>query len=378
MAVNKLSSPFGPYDSGTYYLSDGWDSAWKFAKIQSAHQPVVVNIMGDSISVGVNRSYARSFGNQLAQYLQSTYGAYGDYWPTSYGYLGSFGPWSSAASSAVYTGGGPFGEFLYSSSLAASALQTWTAPYPVTAMDFLWWDNFTNSATWQYSIDGAAGTTITNAATAVNFIRRTSVTGLSYAPHTFSWGWQSANAACASGGLSVLLPGATSGIYIARHGGPGASTQWFNTEPGDFTGIASVGRGLTGLPTGAQLSIIELSANDINGGLAIGAFQQALTQLIRGLRRAQFNCSIAFVITSYPDGTIDDASSAAAGFANQTTAYTWHQAIYQIAQHQGCAVVDVHKRWGATPFAKGFLPSGNLHPLEAGQNDITTAIQEIL
>lgn len=361
--------------SGYLYLPDGWDSGWKAAKDLNPRPSVAM--IGDSISVGVSGAgYTGCFSEQVYRMLVAQLGSSADYYAAQMGYLGgdtNGGPWSTLQNGATltrYTGSSGWMGFLYSNLLTAVASQTFTTPYPCTALDIIYWDSFAAAAsTWGYQIDGGATQTVTNGAT--NTIKKISISGLPYAIHTVAWGWQSANAAAAMQGIVTYRSPASAGLLFARHNASGAGIA-------DIAGTYWNGQNFSWpavFPIAPHLALIDLVTNDINNNVTIANFTKGVHQLIRALRRAQPNCSLLWLVPSYPDHTIDDVNT---GFANDAVAYTYHVELLRLAQLYGFGLVNFHTKWGSTPYGAGLLPNNDVHPTAAGQADIFATIAPLL
>ncbi|HZU13901.1 MAG TPA: SGNH/GDSL hydrolase family protein [Chloroflexota bacterium] len=356
--------------SANYLITPpGWDDGYQAAKANAGTAPMNIAVFGDSIAAGVNSSNAVAFPEQIQRLLVARHGLWGDYWPGVFGWSQAVNGrgWSGAQNGATLTtySGEGYGPWWYSSSTASNASQTFTTPYACTAFDILYWDSFAaNGSTWQYSLDGGATVTVTN--TASSTIKRISFSGLALGIHTFAWGWQSANATAAIMGAATYAgsggagTGGT-GVATIRYGASGTALYDFRANPTTLQAARNPHQ------AAADLAILELVTNDINGNNALATVEQSLYEICKALRADNPNCSFLFVIPSYPDTTLDDCKHA---FANSRTAYQWHDVLYRAALRFDGALADIHRKWGGQGHALGFQSSSDLHPLTAGQNDI--------
>ncbi|MGI8828037.1 MAG: SGNH/GDSL hydrolase family protein [Chloroflexota bacterium] len=360
------------------YLPDGWNTRWLAAKGGAGSVPARLHIQGDSLAVGVGIStFAGTWTEQLHRYLLSELGGrWGEFHAAQMGYLGgdaNGGPWSSALNSATITRYPiSFGGGIYSPTTTSVAYQTFTTPFACTAFDFYHYA-WNYPGTWNYSLDGGANVQVTNPADLL--IHKIGFSGLTLQAHTFSWGWSSANATVNPQGCVTYAPGnPEGGLFFGIFGASGCAMN--DCVPASLSGVgtSSLAPG-GGSPVGADLVVCQLVTNDVSNGITVAAFSQSMSQMIRAYRRAQPGCSFLFVIPSYPDSTIDHVTSA---FGHQPIAYQYHEEILRLAQLNGCAVVNFHQKWGATPYASGYMPSNDLHYNQTGHNDVFAAIQALV
>lgn len=380
------------YQPSYIILPSGWDTGWKAAKAAANTSPIRIKVFGDSIADGANAGYAVSWREVFYASLKAKLGL-GSYSESYDGWEGNAPPSGSPVSTTTSNGttNGGFTGLWFSSATTSSAYQTFTAPYACTAVDILYQClsghtgtfgfNLDPSATgnaFNYSIDGGASTGATTGTPVTGIAgsndgkyHRLSITGLPNATnHQFQWGWQSASAIFGGPSVTWYNPGATNGIAFMRFGGSGLGMN--QGAPASFIGTL----GVSGFPLPTDLLIINTITNDISGGVALGTIDTIFSQYVRAIRRSVSNCSVLVVIPAYPDSAVDDSTGGT--FSNKTTACQWHMELEKLAAHHGAGFVNIHTKWGSTPFAQGFLPATDLHPLAAGHADIASTVLSVL
>jgi lysophospholipase L1-like esterase len=366
----QIYAPVRPYA----VVPDGWDTAWKAAKLLAGSSPLPINIIGDSISAGGGTaSFTTSYAEKLLTQLQTVYGRYADSyhaWINQTDAPITGAPWVDNQT-CTRVAGQPWTGTVISAGVVAGAVQTFTTPYACTALDFLYYSGAGDGAkTFNYTIDGGANNLVTNPGD--NAIHRIAITALANTTHTFAWGTQSAGTAVRAMGCVTYKPGATIGLAAGRL--QASSNKTTDVNDGWLRNSQLV----TGVPTGPALAIIQLGTNDINANATPAAVEQQLRNVCRALKGGSGTkgCSTLFVITSYPDTTYDDSNPAGYSFAS--TAFAIFNSIYSEARRSCSAIIDFHAKWGATPFGQGFLTATDLHPTNAGHTDMYNAILPLL
>jgi hypothetical protein len=399
--MTRPSNPPGkiPY----LYLPPGWNSGWLAAKGAAASAPLYLQIIGDSIATGQGCSdcMAKSWPGLLRNSLQSQLGiALAAEYFTAYGYSPvatsniTNAPWSNALNGVGVTVALSVGwhrTWYVNSGATAVYHQTLTTPYACTAID-LWYIDF-QAGTWVYSVDGGSDVTVTNTAPNNNpsstEVKKISLTGLSAATHTISYGKQSAANVAIVQGATCWVTGNSpaSGLHVARMACNGAAAADWNASgqgPANrarlFSGCSpsrDSGSGTAlGYPMKNHLTIIEFGIND---AIALGANQErdfvaCITQMIQGIQRQNPSGSILLLAPCFPDAASD---SVPINF-NAMFYGPFLRSLASIAFAQNCAFLNMQSKWGETPYAQGFLPNNDVHPPDAGQADIANTILSII
>lgn len=347
----------------------GWDDGYQAAKAAAGRRPLRLQVFGDSIAAGYTTSFAGSFVEQAVALLRGRHGSYGDFWTNVFGFdtpdFVKGAGWSGALNGntmATASAKEGYGPWWFANGVTTNAAQSFTTPDPCTAFDLIYYDAFAAAAsTWQYSLDGAANVTVTNAADST--VKRIAFSGLANARHTVSWGWQSVNGgACIMG--AATYTGSGHGLAVGRMGAAG-------TQLADFQSPANLKGSV--FPLGADLAIIALATNDI--AQAAAGSEGYLYGLCRAVRANNPNASLLFVIPSYPLPSVDDCNHS---FANPGTAYTYHDMLYRAAARFDGALIDINRKWAGQGHALGFLPAADIHPTQAGQDDIAGVLLPLL
>lgn len=358
-------------------LPTGWNTGWEKAKRTISYTPACIAVLGTSISWGKGSTdfYAKGWAGRLKALLNSTYGVTGEHIPPQYS-AGSSAtgtvPWLH---SSITNYADLYGQaFAWASS--AGILTTFTSPYACTSLDIVHYDFA--AGTWHFTVDGIAAPTVTTTASTKQV--KTSYTGLTSDVHVVAIGNNSASNTPFLAGINIYT-NTTSGIWFARMAYSGASvTDYIATSPGPadrpilWQGIYAGGTTGFGFPTQPQLAIIELSVNDCTNAVTQVNYQSGLRRLVQALRRGSSDCSILFLVPCYPDGVNSDANVGGA----PTTYFNYIAYIHQIAQSFNCGVLNVHARWGETPFAGGLLTASDIHPTDSGHQDIANFVFSIL
>jgi lysophospholipase L1-like esterase len=142
-----------------------------------------------------------------------------------------------------------------------------------------------------------------------------------------------------------------------------------------------------GFPTQPNLTIIALGINDCNNARSETDFRNGLQRFIQATRRGNPNSSILLVSCYYPFNNQSGLSAYSgfaysddnnSGFANGDGWNAFKTAMARVARAYSCGFVDLEQRWGATPVAKGFLPNNDIHPTDAGHQDMANAILAVI
>jgi hypothetical protein len=396
------STPSRPY----LYLPDGWDTGWKAAKAAVGSSPQVVAYLGDSIGAGCRASDGPSKGlcGLLRTYLTGLYGSYGDFYnqflsnSLGSGYAGTY-PWTYQAN---WNSGGAGALGSYGSNSSALAFGTtgdvaFATPYACTALDLIARDTLSGGPwTWQYNVDKSDGTGLTTytlgGGTALNgSIYRVSLSGLASATHTVRIGNANVSGGLQLSGALTYQPGASAGILFANNAISGGYSYhfangvdpagrpwqaWQGTYKSNSTTTIKTG---FGYPAGASLAFLEWGINDCASFQPPDEmFFHTSHRIIQALRRASPNCSIVILIPCNPD---PDSSDSPGFFGTQANNKRWPlyiRMLYQLAQAYTCALVNIHAKWGETPYASGFIGSADPHPIDAGYADIAATIESVL
>jgi lysophospholipase L1-like esterase len=400
----------GEYTAPRYmYLPDGWDDCWRAAKAASERSVVQVLAIGDSVTVGANGADFNTDGwlEQVRTWLLSRNDLGGDYWPTYYSADYRAAAWSGTPPFVVSSGSGRswtawgLPELAYFTSTPAAGAITFTTPYACGDLDVLLLDG--NPGTWEFTVDGwqtgvsatggnatasvtgVAGTTATIQVTNVGGYRqkRVTVSGLSHATHTVTFGNQSATSVMMPMGVATYLS-RSAGLAFARMATYGRGLDKWALSSGVPSDRIQLLQGkidggtLTGFgfPTQPHLALLAVGVNDCGGSMKPAAFRQTLDRFCRALRRGRADCSIVFHVNSNPNAGSSDLTSG--NFTDPQNWLHYVEAMQACAERWRCAVVNTHERWGETPVAAGFMASGNAHPTLAGHSDIAEQLKEIL
>lgn len=375
----------------------GWNTVIKAVR---AVGPGHIAIRGDSIGAGQGASDwvpKGFFGKLRDAVIASGVLLAGEYFPMDYsasvnGSVGASTPWSVTKPDGtfknIYEAG--FGR-VYNIQPSGGAIDqiTFTSPAGCTGLDFIYGDF--QGGTMKATLDGVL-TTINCTGTStesVTVIKRQQWTGLTAGVHVLQIGTgQFSNTIQI---LGVLWRTAnTTGMFFSRHAHPGIAACNLVTPAGTNTGSGGVksypsdkvgilgaqtaGINFTGPPTQADLWINELGVNDAISHYDIDAMRQAWFKIVRAQRAGKANCSIVFVIPAYP-GLYTDVT------ISGSNAEMWPRykvAIYEVAAAFNAAVLDLDAKWGATPFAQGFMLNNNVHPTDAGHADIALDLASMI
>jgi hypothetical protein len=386
------------------YAPDGWDAGWKAAKAAAGSTPAQLLFLGDSVQVGQFCSdWKKSYVHLTRESLKAGLGGlHADFFPawglsaiSAAGPIPGTPPWS-----VVNAGATDSGRQLGLSWLGVSYdnnatnptpyyQQTFTSPDACTAMELYYLDY--NSGTFKFSIDGGADQTVTctNAGVAATSnTKRVQITGLASATHTLAVGKQTAAALCIPIGVATYPTGLTGGgLSIARFcaGLANLSNDWIvatqqppkrlelyaGQNPNNNTNTTYT----YGYPTQPHCTIVELGLNDCNQGATQANWEIALRRLIQGLRAGRSKASILFHLTCNPDTDISDNT---AGFVPANWP-VFTSSVYKFAQLYNCAILNTHAKWGENPVGAGLMSvAANVHPLDAGHQDIANDLLSIL
>ena len=402
-----------PTPTGQFlYLPTGWDAAWKAAKATIGSQRVNVVGIGDSVIAGqnstdimINSAWAVLRSKLLAANNNALGGDhYSLLYSAKYG-LGTATPpvvinGTQGTDYAPYYCGFTYGSFAGATTLTPAV--TCTPPYSVVGFDILYIDFAAGS--WTYNVDGGSNTTVTTTGpgtAAGAIVKKVSITGLTAGAHTLNINTNASGAnTCCILGINVYA--ASSGLCFANMGWfgmglvTGQNTNNALSDTGKFPpdrlalyqgyqGTTAAPTSLTGLgfPAQPDLAIIEFGINDANQSVARGTFRDALDRLVWTLRYGKNDaCSIMIVAAYTADGTIASSISVANQdyTAGQITAYRdLCAAMYEVAQVQGCAYVDVHGSFGRKPVTNGWVTSvSDIHPTVTGYAKMANLVSSIL
>lgn len=373
----------------------GWDDTWQTAKAAQATTPAWISFIGTSITAGqgstdwIPNGYVGKLKTSL---IAAGNTLYADYYPICYtstlnSTVGASTPWSAikaAQAHAEYQAGFNLAEGV--TTTASADQYTFTSPYACTRMD-LWCIDYA-SGTFDVKIDGGAAQTTTNTGPgtpAGATVKKVSFTSLANTTHTLSIG-------NSNGGNVIMILGVscfastTAGIGFARMGLPGLAAVNLATPVGAATGSSGVGSwptdkiglhsgsAVAGFPTQPALAVIELSVNDATYGMNVESYRYAIGRLIQSLRKGYLNCSIVFVLPSYPYNQYADSNIGGRPYHHLRIKAT----VEAMAAQFCCAVVDIDTKWGETPFGQGFLTNNDIHPTDAGHADIAAVLATIV
>jgi hypothetical protein len=383
------------------YLPDGWDTGWQAARAAAGATPAQIMFFGDSVQSGTAgcSDWKKCYPHLIREALKASLGGLkSDYFP-AWGYSLTTGaavigttPWSAQT---VTTASGRVGSigwhsFSYDTSGATAVyMQTFTSLDPCTAMDLFYQDY--NSGTWVYSVDGGADVTVTNTnggVAANTATKKISLTGLANTTHTIAVGKQSAASVCIPVGVSTHNSALAGGLQIARFCNASAdlANDYITANVGPTTrletlaGLTPSGGGGTGtafgFPQQPHLFIFELGVNDCANARNQTDYATALRRMIQAVRKGRPNASILLHTICNPDAAVSDNTSNLFAPGNWPGWMLLHQ---QYAQMYNCAILNTHAKWGEYPNTSGFLTNaGNVHPTDAGQQDIANDLLKIL
>lgn len=275
------------------------------------------------------------------------------------------------------------------------AVQTFTTPYACTAFDIHYLDQ--NSGTWDYWIDGGTHVTVTN--TGGSIMKKVSVTGLSNATHTVSFGNQNSSSRMQIMGVTTFVPGVTGGFQLARNAAQGDGLTYYTSQTGGpskkprlYSGVSpqadatqiSATNCTYGFPLQPHLFMVMMGLNDIGRGAGVTNvedFHGTLELFVRAVRAGVPNCSILIAVSFAPDTMTSDATNATNFEPTASGGLSWAQyaaRMYEIARMYNCAVVNIHEKWGQFPVNNGFIVSDGVHPTLNGSIDIAQAIASVL
>ncbi len=404
---------FAPAVARPYvFLPDGWDSAWKAARLASGTTPAFITVLGDSCLAGGSSTAWLTKGAiaLLQQSLWSRYGRYGVYYPathsTSFGAALSFTPtgtmpWSFDGNFNWFQNGLTQTAFWVSAGtlvFAAAGNAVFTMPTnagidipTATEIDLIMYDYA--SGQWQYTVDNALGTgavTVGPGSTTLSpggwgSVYRVPLTGLANAAHAVRISASSVqyganvcgaivydpttNKASGIGVAQMSLSGAQAFDYlVSPNGGPADRILQYQGQY-KTNSTTTVATGF-GFPAQPHLAIIELGINDCQNGVGLIQFRHSLRRTIQALRRGRNNASILFMISTNPDPESSDMTGG--HFLNSKNWGLYTQEIYDVAQTYNCGVLSYQTKWGETPVAQGYITATDAHPTDAGHAAIAT------
>lgn len=318
--------------------------------------------VGDSNTNGSAASaplYAQSYSGQLGSMLGRAFVDAG---------IGATADPGASDSRLVYAGAGwaygGVGFGLFGNGRRATGTGN-TATYgPVACTAFvLWYRKGPAEGTWSYSIDGAAAVNV-NANAATESIASVTTATLAAGTHTI------VITAPASGDISlVALEAANVGVGGARVIRVGSS--------GNSTNGLSVGNALSGhvaavTAMAPDLVIEMLGTNDfgtVNPPITPAVYKSQTAAFVQALLAAGID--VAVIVEPAPQ----------APRTGQTT-YTlvqYRQALYEVADENDIALIDMQDRWGDWVSANALgLMGDDYHPSNRGHNDTARAIYEAL
>lgn len=374
----------------------GWDTAWQAAKAAAKTTPAVLAAIGDSITAAqnsgdvMNNNWVELLANDLA--VSANGGRYADFYPL-WTYSSRFN--SSMIGTAPYTdpGGGSSWEGGYGRAVELGTGQNTTFTPPrntaVVGFDLIYVDAFVGSFT--YSVDGGSAQTVTTTLSSYtsSLIKKVSITGLTAGAHTITINGASGHA-CVLVGVAVYYSGGTGigitrsaynggravdlatpgGLNLGAGGVPSAPNNkllaWAGTTAGGSASVA-----YDGFPGQPSLAIIGLVVNDCVYGSALATYKTTLQRLIRALRRGTADCSILFLMPSFPDSIYSDAGVSGNGIYY----HRWKSVVADVARTFTCAVADIDGKWLSRGVALGFQGTADIHPNASGYADIYNTIK---
>lgn len=145
---------------------------------------------------------------------------------------------------------------------------------------------------------------------------------------------------------------------------PGA---WFGSKAGNFAVTGSVWQPLAAIATYApDLTLINLTINDSNGGTALATY---ITQLQQIITAAQAVGDVMLMI-GIPSNTTQATDGTLAGFI---------AAVNNLALINGCPVLDMSNRWQSYAAINPIFPYfDNLHAGALGYQDEAQAVYDVL
>jgi hypothetical protein len=311
-----------------YTLPRGWRDAWDTAKAAVGATPARVAIMGDSFFQGRGSSNYQTKGSQnlLASAIKAAYGDGADFWMTSdsadfeSAYTGT-PPWVKGSLALGYNSQG-FGRTAFNSGSPTGTVWTFTTPYACTDIDILYYRYNTTAGTWKYTVDGGADQTVTPANQGK--VTRIALTGLANTTHTLVFKDPSAATTMGVVGVVTYKTKGTN-VYVARCGWSGArighlfdpSTPLIdpNSQADSARRLGtlywrgdSTATGDTDFPARPHLAIAAIGLNDNLNSVVSEDYFDAVTRLVRGLRRGVKDCSILLVAHNYPDTENTDSN----------------------------------------------------------------------
>jgi hypothetical protein len=378
-------------------LPQGWDAVWTAAKAAAQTTPAWLVAVDNSVLSGAFANVDWNVNGCIAQLRTELltnrgFALYGDFWSLSMSvdfspsYVGT-PPWvindttNRSKSYSGYAGGA-----IWNASMANPAA-TFTTPYACTAFDFLWQNPYVAASnTWTYTVDGGPAQTIVTPASSSLYLTRTRVTGLANTTHTIVITTQSTALTFYLYGIATypFNPATATGLGFANCHFQGQQALDFinsGNQPqkryqiwqGAISGATPTG---FGFPAAASLYLVELGLNDCSSIVGADLFETSLSFQIRAMRRAVTNCSILIIAASNPDGITSDVTSNLL-----TNPASWGQYVttmQRVAAAHNCAFLNVNAKWGSTGVAQGFQQTNNIHPTQAGHNDLATLLKSIL
>jgi hypothetical protein len=389
-------------------LPDGWDTAWRAAKANSATSAATVSLIGDSISIG---SYATdimltTYWAKLRAQLTAAYTLGADFYSFAYSSaIGGLYNYSMATPPVVLHGVTStnwlayFCGYNYGIFNAASGGQTpmvaVTPPYNVVGFDIVYIDY--NSGTFTYNVDGGSNTTVTSTGnnTSPNaIVKKASVTGLTSGSHTLNINSGSTVNTCNILGVACYANQST-GIRFVNHAWSGmglnnsptahnflADTTMFPVDRlalhQGYQGTTASPSSLTGFgfPTQPDLAILAMGVNDIQASVTAGTFEDWIRRAVQVLRYGKNDACSILILGMYLPNTDAPGSTTFVRASDMTsTPYTGMMELYDsmrnVALEYNCAYGAVHTQFGQQPATNGWVTSAsNLHPTDAGHTRI--------
>lgn len=372
--IKALGYPLNKYAS----LPTGWDDTWLKAKQDCATTPKGLLFLGDSFASGGGSTdpMAKSFSVLFkAKLVSAGLPINGDFW-----HVGLSASWDATLTPTAppwvfntapsWTGGFGYGLAPLFTGVNVGQI-TFTTPYACTAFDIVGLEAV--AGTYTYKIDGGANQTVTT--TVLNWHRKIAVTGQTNATHTIVF-----NASQSATNVMIILGITTyadtsKGIAYGRLIYTGAALGHFGYKDAGYnptdrlkmfqgnTTAAGTNVGF-GFPMQPALCIMSLALNDCQGFLGRDQFTGYLRRLMQGLRRGYADCSVLFLVNSFPDGVSSDCVPTNTTFPQNYLFYV--DAIKSVADGFNCAFVDTYAAWADQGFALGYESAVAIHPLDAG------------
>jgi hypothetical protein len=203
-------------------------------------------------------------------------------------------------------------------------------------------------------------------------VTRIALTGLANTTHTLVFKDPSAATTMGVVGVVTYKTKGTN-VYVARCGWSGArighlfdpSTPLIdpNSQADSARRLGtlywrgdSTATGDTDFPARPHLAIAAIGLNDNLNSVVSEDYFDAVTRLVRGLRRGVKDCSILLVAHNYPDTENTDSNDPSSRGAYWPR---YVRAMLNTAEQLNCGFVSLFAKWGETPFADGWQGSGD-------------------